>query len=429
VRARRVGQLLSSAAALAVVVALIGGWLAWDRHRLSGGQGEPSQGPSAPAIPSDLYAPAPWTPSLEEGEPFGQVAAFGSADWRPHFYSSQRSAIYVVSATTGVYRFLDLPGIGDTSPGDTVALSPNGRYVAYSVATPTPVTGTPGPASIRFWDAETGQVTQVAIDSDRGSSQTGLSWSPNSNLVAFEVDRYTGPTGETGEWFSDVAAVGTAEITLNLVGGPTDFAGWTADSQSAVWGSQLRSFNVTTGKQSTLLSKPLDINVLSWASSPDGNLWVAGGFNKHVSLVNVITGSVRPLRVPPGRVTYNTSVSWIDRDKVAVSTVSDVHGDQHWGVWSVGLDDNRVTPLINCHRLASCTIESFATDLLTQPVRHEAKPDWGNDPRHLFLWTGIAIAMVALALVLWTPIWPVVPQVRTSEDPRLSGLDGDNPKD
>ena len=34
VRARRLGQLLSSIAALAVVVALIRGWLVWDRHRL-----------------------------------------------------------------------------------------------------------------------------------------------------------------------------------------------------------------------------------------------------------------------------------------------------------------------------------------------------------------------------------------------------------
>ena len=334
-----------------------------------------------------------------------------------------------MSATTGVYRFLDLPGIGDTSPGDTVALSPNGRYVAYSVSTPPPVTGTPGPASIRFWDAETGQVTQVAIDSDRGSSQTGLSWSPDSNLLAFGVGRYTKPSGGGASWATVVVDVDGGEITLDKAGGPTDLTGWTADSHRAVWGRRLRSIDVTTGRDSALLRSPLPINVKSWASSPDGRLWVAGFDAKRVELVNVDTGGVRPLRVPPGTSFDKTSVFWINNDEVAVATTSGPDSRLQFGVWSVNIHSNGMSELVRSHAGADCDISSFATDLLTEPTRQATKPDWGKDPRVWFSWIVVAIFGLAVGLVLWTPIWPVAPRVRTSQDARLSGLDGDSPKD
>src|ERR1700712_2626240 len=99
-RRRRLGTCVVLLAAVLALVSLTS--LSWVRARHDA---LPLRSPGA--LPDQLYAPSPWLPDTA-GHPLGRLAAVIRADRHTWSGASDRELVGV-SATSGEYRFLDLP--------------------------------------------------------------------------------------------------------------------------------------------------------------------------------------------------------------------------------------------------------------------------------------------------------------------------------
>lgn len=158
-RARRRGRALAVAAVLAVLASVGGVVTVVDADR----EARTATTPVAPAgaIPSRIADPGDI--ALERDLAVGRASvAFLSSEGRP----------VVVGATDGSYHALDL----DDAPeeGGLVALSPDGRYLAWS-----------NQGRIHSVDLEDGLGTYYGSDAEH-AAVTGLRWAPASNLLIWD---------------------------------------------------------------------------------------------------------------------------------------------------------------------------------------------------------------------------------------------------
>jgi hypothetical protein len=186
-RRRRVGTGVIAAAACLALVAIVG--VTWHR---SGAMPEPAAPPDGqPGLPSRLFTPSPWLPGTMEGGPLGSLAVVVGADRGS--WTGTEEGLVGVSATTGEYRFLDLP---DRTAGD-VALSPDGRKVAYWTTGGT--TGSPqGDRSVTglaVYDTTNGDLRRADIDTEHGLAPNALLWADDGDLV-LDYGQYRGGAGD-----------------------------------------------------------------------------------------------------------------------------------------------------------------------------------------------------------------------------------------
>ncbi len=134
---------------------------------------------STPAIPDRVDTPSPWGPAASADHPVGPLAVVKGAS-RSRLPLQHVNGLVGVSAGTGEYRFLDLPGwqTVDADRAD-VALSPDGRWLAYWTVGKdigdgrlpiSPVTG------VAAYDTVTGRVLRAPISSRLGLDPTLLAW-------------------------------------------------------------------------------------------------------------------------------------------------------------------------------------------------------------------------------------------------------------
>jgi hypothetical protein len=178
-RSRRRGTLAASAAVIAVVVSAAGlGMTTTHRTSPAYASGQP------PALPSRLYAvPDGITPTGDGGLAVGQASiAFATGSGVP----------VVVDAHDGGYHALDLPGyVGVSTPlafvlGPVLALSPDGRSLAYPFVTGVRADGTVRASGIRVLDLITGTLRTSDLGSpDLGREVRSLAWSPDSRWLAW----------------------------------------------------------------------------------------------------------------------------------------------------------------------------------------------------------------------------------------------------
>jgi hypothetical protein len=147
VRVRRLG----AAGVAAAVTLLLGGLAAaGPEPRLI----SPASSPDAPGIPSRVEDPPGWLPVTPYGHAVGPLAVLARG------VRHGQTALFGINANSGSYRFLDLP---DQVPDTPVALSPDGRWVAY-------------------WSGDHGVVTGLtAFDTVRGTS-SGLDGGAETSL-------------------------------------------------------------------------------------------------------------------------------------------------------------------------------------------------------------------------------------------------------
>ena len=155
----------------------------------------PAVAPHAPAVPKNIYLPDPRLAGTAKEGPLGRLAVLGDAE-RDYGDFAFSTSVFGISATTGTYRFLDLP---DQVLGTSVALSPDGRRVAYWTSGPTTgkayddelPSGTPGHVGgFAIYDSEDGSVARARFPSEHGLSEQNPFW-VDSSTVAFEVWRKT----------------------------------------------------------------------------------------------------------------------------------------------------------------------------------------------------------------------------------------------
>ena len=143
-RARRARQRAVALVACLLVAVLAGGVaIAATAPLGSPAPVAPPFDPNALAIPNQVWMPSPWTPGTADDGPIGPLALIAYAPRYTSWFHETTGSLFGVSAATGTYRFIDLPGLSHDQMNQVEpALSPNGRYLGYFVAgTPTGAAG------------------------------------------------------------------------------------------------------------------------------------------------------------------------------------------------------------------------------------------------------------------------------------------------
>jgi hypothetical protein len=150
----------------------------------------PAGAPHGPAVPENVYVPSRWLAGTADEGPLGQLAVLGSAA------RGDGAGVYGVSATTGEYRFLDLPG---QVRGTDVAMSPDGRRIAYWITGPTSGTAYPSElyegvvGGLALYDTVDGSVRRAFLRTDHGLEPFAPIWL-GAHTVAVEEWRRTSKT-------------------------------------------------------------------------------------------------------------------------------------------------------------------------------------------------------------------------------------------
>lgn len=190
-RRRRAGTAVI--AGVAAVLVLVIGTVNWQR-----GAEPPVVAPAgAPVgLPAVVHEPSPWLPGTD-GHPLGQLAVV-VPDERGGWLGSEQGYVGI-SATTGEYRFLDLP---DRASGTEVALAPDGRHVAYWTTGPT--TGSPNTAfgqsdtvaGVAVYDTTTGEVARHLVETEHGLWDDLLVW-VDADTLGIDFHQYAGGEGDS----------------------------------------------------------------------------------------------------------------------------------------------------------------------------------------------------------------------------------------
>ena len=142
----RVRRALAATAAVLLVLLAIGVGVAGPEPRLV----SPAGSPHSPGIPERVEDPPGWLPVGH----VGPLSVLGVG----HRHGKEQ--LFGIGAATGKYRFLDA---GDRIPGTPVALSPNGRWVAY-------------------WAGHDGVVTALTVLDTRNGTLSGLDGGARTSL-------------------------------------------------------------------------------------------------------------------------------------------------------------------------------------------------------------------------------------------------------
>ncbi|VXB46777.1 hypothetical protein [Nocardioides sp. AX2bis] len=177
-RRRRAGAVLVGGGAAAVVLAVVAvGWL-----RVPGAADLPATGGTLElTLPDAFHEPSRWLPTTDD-PPGPLVAVIPTQD--ASFWGEEEPGVVGVSAATGEYAFLDLPGLpgSPTGPDDSTApaLSADGRLVAYWYVGQTrgePVRRGPVLAGVAVYDTITGDVVRRPVPTEHGVNAAELTWS------------------------------------------------------------------------------------------------------------------------------------------------------------------------------------------------------------------------------------------------------------
>lgn len=191
----------------------------------------PSTPHGQPRIPRSLGQPGDSAPGTDQAGPLGRLAVLWSTD------RDGQPALFGISATTGQYRFLDMPRLA--SP-EQVALSPDGRRVAYWLSgnvTGQPVPGDPSGlrwktvAGVAVYDTVTGRTVRREVGSEHGLMPNGLWWADDDQLVlsyGFWVNRHEARGVNSFTWS------GSADDPVQLRDDPVPFYAMTPDAHGGV---------------------------------------------------------------------------------------------------------------------------------------------------------------------------------------------------
>jgi hypothetical protein len=323
-RVRRHRMLGAAAAACVLGVAVLGVGLVPDRPvAMPAGQSH------APAFPESIHVPDPDLAGTAEAGPIGPLALVAAAPRG----NGQTPQLFAISATTGTYRFLDLPG---QVPGTTVALSPDGNHVGYWYAgeVPDPVLHRgekQSVAGVAIYDTVSGKVTRSAIPSDHGLDAAELFWIDDDQLILVYFPRAT--TNRSSEGGSFLWGTRMPKpVPSSLPDGSARF--WRDPDGGFVQDSDTTSFNqveVIPGAGLTVVTRPLPLQLPAKPTPTSVGLTQYAAVYRSGDLVLAVPSSTAAYAQPlmTGRVAADGSVgslSFVDRlSNVRVLGWKDAH--------------------------------------------------------------------------------------------------------
>ncbi|MCW2852448.1 MAG: hypothetical protein JWM84_2112 [Nocardioides sp.] len=412
-RAYRRRRLVGTAATLgasAAALALIAG-ISLSR---SAGDVEPAPAGAPTGMPRELYEPSPWLPGTGD-EPLGTLAGLVVAD-RASWSGTERGLVGI-SATTGAYRFLELPSAAAVHL-TSAAISPDGGHVAYWTTGGTRLSPDTDPVTgVAIYDAATGDVVRHPVETDHGLATEELTWADDATLL-LGYGQYRGGLADPQElqgsstfaaWFT--WRVGDSEPAPAPFDNGTD-VGRAASGRVLEDGPPRAVVDLATMSRETVRIGS------DFSQSPvpdlDGTAlaWVAGGTRRdpgggsnpnRVYVASLATrdaaGRVERRLVPGSGKTFDV-LAWTDRTHVALL--------QRVGT---SLDRTRIA-VVDVRTGKSDTVTTgelgttfapgrVATDLLSHPPIAAPEPPSPWDPR---VSTGLAATVLLTAagfLIVW----------------------------
>ncbi|WP_143055201.1 hypothetical protein [Nocardioides luteus] len=404
-RTRRVGTVAIAAVACVLLIAL--GSVTWQQRAV-----EPpvADTETKTYVPARIYTPSPFLPGTDEQGPPGVLIATIEAE-REGWVDRGRGLVGV-SATTGDYRFLDLPDANPEYLGDA-ALSPDGRHVAYWItgSVPDPLPERPKvPSSSAFselppivgyavYDTVTGKVGRRVQSTQHGLGSQAFVWfdpghlavtygqmrdccsaTPNRTLVhdlasgtasALSVDVTMASTNGRGTLIDGSADTERRTGTSTLIG---------ADGSTRSVRTRTSDASRTSGSMFAVLSPDATkVAFLTGSSTPDT-----------VELVGIEDGTTRTIDLQSLGV-----VAWLDATHLA-AYAERPDDEAHLDLLSVDVRDGSTTTFVR-----NADEARFAINLLDSPVRDQPDPPEPWSPWRI---TGTAAAVVAgaaIAILVW----------------------------
>jgi hypothetical protein len=397
-------------AAVAVVAVLAGGGAAvlLAEATTSSYAPEPTTSDAHGAIPDRVQAPSAFLPDVGS-RPLGPVGVVAGAERRTGLVG-EHNGIFGIGALDGRYRFLPLEhrfgysgdAAGMVGGGDEVALSPDGRYVAYWLA------DDPGDRvdGVAVYDTVRDRFATRTIASRLGLDPQGLAWADDDTLllgygvITELTDNSMSSRGigtrvwRLGEPFTrapaglDVTQVSTSADGIAAFGG-TDLDTWTPGLQ------RVGRYRLTGLRQ--------DSSVQTMAVSP-GRGAVAAVFNPgtgHVA-ARLVTGALPagastrqrvPVTVLDTPLKPLEVLGWSDAGHVLV------RGTFHatTGVFAVDAGTGEPQPLVAEPRATYSPGVAYASSLWSSPTASRPGPPTVIDPRVAAL---VGAGVVGLVVVL-----------------------------
>jgi hypothetical protein len=409
-RRRRDGTAVVLVAAVLALIAL--GSFAWLR---SPAAVELLPADSPGGMPDRVFRASEWLPGTD-GHPLGQLAAaYPTLRHRaaPRVgrggvsLGLAETGVVAVSATTGEYRFLDLPdrdGFGYGSNANW-SLSPDGRYIAYSYSSPD-AGGQHGSTGFALYDTRTGQVRRHAVPGEEGVSVDQYFWTGTDTVVitygfvGAQASGYSTTDADaplvwnvhveaphdlvTGARALDVLSAGPGFVVVPTVDGYVE-----VDPET---GTVLRDL----GKHAP--AGVWDPSATRIAASRAGNGDVNGITPVVISTLPVNRDGKVTREQVPGDVRVLDIYSWLDEDHLAVLQLEGVT-DQTLRVVSLDIRTGAARPLVD---LSAGDVDTqLAGDLLTGPTVPGIEPPTPVDPRQApAIGAGIVVA-AGVALIWW----------------------------
>ncbi|TCJ29885.1 hypothetical protein [Nocardioides jejuensis] len=446
-RARRRDRLAAGGAALSVLVVLAGAGLT-----LRGsGSDVPPVATGVEAVPSVIHpvperlgfggidADATWKPSIGESDlAIGRASvAFASGGYQP--------LPAVITAADGAYHLLQLPGWIGTSlaanmtPGMPLALSPDGRSLAWGWYDASTRGSAQVTAGVRIVDLETGRIRTIRLEGARGVEVASLQWSPDSRWLVWQGAELKRWEVNNTSWGRNVAgriapgATVSTSIAVSRGGGEQlaiDDEGtvaWVADGSYRF--NRLDLAGTSTGHIDVLGNRPVAAGRFgpgaSFAFATNESSSVATFFYEEPRRTPDDDGTLaykdNAAMVPVAPTTRDLPddrfpadiepMGWIDPDHV-VELVTPVHpiseagwteGDSELVVMSLGDGEQPAYDAVahvaqgeeHDGRIRGVTV---AVDLMTldHPTRDFPAPEWPwSDERKLAVFGGAGVAVVA----------------------------------
>ncbi len=402
VRRRRRGRAATALAATAAVVgAVLASTVGWDTVRTS--SEPPPAAASDGAIPARLETPSRFTASTA-GAPIGPLAVIAGAE-RATGWWGRADGLVGVSATSGEYRFLDLPDRVD-APADALAgdalpvLSPDGRSVAYWL-------GQDGHADrvggFAVYDTVTGEVTRHEVDSGLGLWAAAMVWlDPGTVLVTFgEVTEVRSDAGAGRDIRSRVWSPSADRLT-DL---QDEAALWQVSPLTAGFADHgrraVRFWNSRTGQRVGRVAAP-DASQLQLLVDPSGRTAV-GARQPETLTSRLFVGTVGdtvvldPLRMD---VEVWDLLGWQDADHVVARGVVPGSRRQKAAVYAIDLRTGGATELVREAREPWGAFAQYASDLWDHPTVDRPGPGRVLDPRLRAAGAGVLVLVAGAAVRL-----------------------------
>jgi hypothetical protein len=383
--------------AVAAVALVVLGSVTWLRSPAAVEQ-RPVDSPAA--LPDRLFAPSGWLPDTG-GHPLGRIAAVIPAD-RASWTRLNKPQPVGVSATTGEYRFLDLPRLAG-GLDHAWALSPDGRYVAYlyadgDLARSRYATG------LALYDAETGRTRFHAFPGAHGiqvGPASNLTWA-GDDTVAMAYSATFSPRSELGLVMQPLLVwnVHVEAPTVLPDTGPVAFVRG-AGPGFAVVQLHHRLDVVDTTIGAVIRDIQTALRGSQWSFDPTaGRFAFAGG--QRGENVTVATFARDPAVQPTYRAVPGSAGSlqvegWVDGDHISVLQRGE---GQERRVASLDAATGATSSQVSFDADDVGDVE-VATDLLAEPTVPGLEPPRPVDPRAVTGLGVVTVLVAGLALIAW----------------------------